>query len=272
MAVTIGVISIKGGVGKTTIASSLATDLANHYGKKVLVVDANYSAPNLGLHMDVLEPVKTIHDVIAGKARIESAMHKRYGVDVIPGDIVYGRFINPLKLKDRLNQVKKDYDFIVVDSSPSVNDEILSTMAASDCLFVVSTPDYPTLSCSLRAALIAKQNGKPIRGIIINKIRDPKFELSIKDIEEATGIPVVARLPDDKNNVGSLFTRIPMPLYKKKSKFAREINNLGAALTNSNEDKPWYVGMFRWNVGKEEVNRQVLREDFYKRAFSDKNG
>ena len=53
MVKTIGVISIKGGVGKTTIASSLAADLVNHYGKKVLLVDANYSAPNLGLHIDI---------------------------------------------------------------------------------------------------------------------------------------------------------------------------------------------------------------------------
>ncbi|MFH1290833.1 MAG: ParA family protein, partial [Nanoarchaeota archaeon] len=52
MTKTIGVIAIKGGVGKTTISAALATDLANHYGKKVLLVDANYSAPNLGLHMD----------------------------------------------------------------------------------------------------------------------------------------------------------------------------------------------------------------------------
>ena len=49
MSKTIGLIAIKGGVGKTTISASLASDLVNHYGKKVLLVDANYSAPNLGL-------------------------------------------------------------------------------------------------------------------------------------------------------------------------------------------------------------------------------
>lgn len=269
MAVTIGVISIKGGVGKTTISSALASDLANHFGKKVLLVDANYSAPNLGLHMDVLEPVRTIHDVIAGKARIHSAIHTRFGVDVIPGSLDYGKFINPLKLKDRLNQLKGNYDYIIIDSSPALNDELLSAMIASDCLFVVSTPDYPTLSCSLKAAKVAKNRGTLIKGIIINKIREPGFELTIDEIEEATGIPVVAKIPDDKNAIRALFTRIPMPVYNKKSKLSREINNLSAALTNSAENKPWYTNMFRWNVGKEEVNRQVLREDFYKRAFSD---
>ena len=267
MGVTIGVISIKGGVGKTTISSSLATDLANHYGKKVLLIDANYSAPNLGLHMDVVEPIKTIHEVINGKARIQSAIHKRYGVDVIPGNYNYGKFLQCLRLKDRIAQVKKDYDFVIIDSSPSLNDEILSTMIASDSLLVVSTPDYPTLSCSLRAAQLAKQRGKPISGIIINKIRDPKYELTLDDFEETMGIPVMARIPDDKKAIRSVFTRIPMPLYKRRSGFSREINNLGAALTNSNEGKSWFADLFQWNVNKERVNREILREGFYKNVF-----
>jgi MinD-like ATPase involved in chromosome partitioning or flagellar assembly len=78
MSKTIGVISIKGGVGKTTVSSAIASGLVNHYGKKVLLVDANYSAPNLGLHMDIVEPVKTIHDVLAGKSRTIGAIHNRF--------------------------------------------------------------------------------------------------------------------------------------------------------------------------------------------------
>ena len=50
----IGVISIKGGVGKTAVSASLASALSNLHDKKVLLVDANYSAPNLGLHMDII--------------------------------------------------------------------------------------------------------------------------------------------------------------------------------------------------------------------------
>ena len=168
---TIGIIAIKGGVGKTTISASLAADLVNHHGKKVLLVDANYSAPNLGLHMDIVTPKKTIHEVLDGKARIKSAIHNRYGVDVIPGSYVYNKRLNYLKLRDRINGLKGDYDFVIIDSSPSLNEEMLSTMLASDSLFVVTTPDYPTLSCSLSAAKLARDRGRPISGIIVNKIR-----------------------------------------------------------------------------------------------------
>lgn len=267
MARTFGIISIKGGVGKTTIAASLATDLANHYKKKVLLIDANYSAPNLGLHMDIVEPKKTIHQVLDKKTQLKSAIHKKFGVDVIPGDYVYNRALNYLKLKDKIKKAKKDYDFIVIDSSPSLNDEVLSTMLASDALFVVSTPDYPTLSCTLKAAKLAKQRGKPIAGIIINKIRDPKYELTLREIEESTNIPVIARIPDDKTIVRSLFTRIPIPIYKKNSKFSKEIDKLSSAVALTKEKKSFWQKLSPFNMKREIINRQLMKDSFYHGLF-----
>ncbi len=264
----IGLIAIKGGVGKTTLAASIATDLVNRQGKKVLLIDTNYSAPNLGLHMNIVQPEKTIHDVLSGKTRLESAIHSRYGVDVIPGNPALGLTINPLKLRDKLERVKALYDFVILDSSPSLNEEVLSTMLASDHLFVVTTPDMPTLSCSLQAAQLAKQRGKPIRGIVINKIRDPKYEVKLHEIENALGIPVVARIPDDSAQVRALFTQIPLPIFKKSSRFSKEIHKLSCALTCNPEKISLYRKLLPFGFKKEEVNRQMLKESFYTRQFN----
>ena len=263
MSRTLGFISIKGGVGKTTIASSVASSLANHYGRKVLLIDANFSAPNLGLHMDIVKTDKTIHHVLDGKMRTKSAIVNKYGVDVIPGSCSYARDINPLKLKDKIEHLKNEYDFIILDSSPALNDEILACMLASDNIFVVTTPDYPTLSCSLRAAKLARQRGKPISGIVINKIRDPWYELSLKEIEEAVGIPVVARIKDDKTNIRALFTRIPTSVYNSKCTFAREIRKFGAAISGEKEKLSFFQRFLMSGMVKEEVNRQLLKESFY---------
>lgn len=264
---TIGIISIKGGVGKTTIASSLACSLANHFQKKVLLVDANYSAPNLGIHMDILKPEKTIHDVLSNKARISSSLHNRFRVDIIPGSYIFQTPFNPLKLRDKLRIIKNNYDFIIIDSSPSLNEEVLSAILASDHLFVVSTPDYPTLYCSLRAAKLAKQRGRPIAGIILNKVRDPSYELSLKEIEEAAEIPVVAKIPDDKTALRSLYTRIPIPIYNRNSKISKEISGLCTAITNKKEKRSLLSFLFP-NFKREQVNRQILKENFYTSPFS----
>jgi len=266
MVKTIGLIAIKGGVGKTTISASLAADLVNHYGKRVLLVDANYSAPNLGLHMDIIEPKKTIQDALSGDVHISNAIENKFGVDVIPGSFNYEKELNVLRLKDKIGSIKGNYDFVIIDSSPSINEEVLSAMLASDVLFVVSTPDYPTLSCSMKAAKLAKQRGKPIAGVILNKIREPRFEIPLDEIEDSLEIPVVARIPDDKNNVGALFTRIPTSIYAKNSKFSMEINRLNAALIGVSETKGFFERLFG-KLKREEVNRQVLRKSFYENVF-----
>ncbi|MBI2632570.1 MinD/ParA family protein [Candidatus Pacearchaeota archaeon] len=265
MGKVIGIVSIKGGVGKTTIAASLAADLVNNCGKKILLIDANYSAPNLGLHMDILLPEKTIHDVLEGRARMKTAAYNRYGVDVVAGSYVYEKKINTLKLKNRINNIRNDYDFIIIDSSPSLNEEVLSAMLASDNLFIVSTPDYPTLSCSMKAAKLAKQRGLRINGIMLNKIKDPKHEISIREIEETLAIPVVASFTENKIHGRALFTRVPVSLYDKKSSFSREIHNLSLALCNKKENKPLWKRIFSFNMKREEVNRQLLKESFNKK-------
>lgn len=266
MVKTIGLISIKGGVGKTTLSAALATDLARNYGKRVLVIDANYSAPNLGLHLNIISPKKTIHDVLAGGEKLSSAIHRQYGVDVIPGNFLFKRGYNPLKLKNKLAALKRNYDFIILDASPNLNDELLSTMLAADALFVVSTPDYPTLSCSMKAARLARQRNRPIAGIILNRVRG-KNEIGLEEIQESTGIPVVARIKEDSSVHLALFERVPANLFAKNAAFSREVRKLSGSLTGVKERRSILGSVFGIDLRKEQVNREVLSEQFYKSLF-----
>lgn len=265
MGQTIGLISLKGGVGKTTLSAALAADLANHHGKKVLLVDANYSAPNLGIHMNILSPRKTIHDVLAGE-NLNEAIHTQYGVDVIPGDFLFKRNYSPLKLKNKLRHAKKKYDYIILDASPSLNDEVLSTMLASDQLFVVSTPDYPTLSCSMKAARLAKQRDRPVAGIILNRVRG-RGQVRLDEVEESTGIPVVAKIREDDVNDVALFGRVPATLFAKDSRFSKEVRKLSHGLTGKKEKSYIWRNVFGLNLKREQINRELMRQSFYKSVF-----
>ncbi|MBI2110573.1 hypothetical protein HYT51_02225, partial [Candidatus Woesearchaeota archaeon] len=72
---------------------------------------------NLGLHLDIVEPEKTIHHVLDNKIRINNAIHNKFGVDIIPGSYIYNSKINYLKLENKLNHIKKRYDFVILDSN-----------------------------------------------------------------------------------------------------------------------------------------------------------
>ena len=259
----IGIISLKGGVGKTSIVSALGAVLSE-FGKKVLVVDGNFSAPNLGHHLDVIHPSHTIHHVLKGTINPKDSIYKLEYFDLIPASMFYRSEINPLKLKDKLRHLKRSYDIIILDSSPALNDETLAVMNASDMLLVVTTPDHPTLSMTMKASKFSKKKGMPISGLILNKVHKKGFELSLKDIEKTIGIPVMAVVPHDIEVLKSLAKLVPYPIHKPKSEGSEEFRNLAASIIGEKYKPLKLKRFFRWiNPRKQDVNRLV----FYESAF-----
>ena len=256
MAKTIGIISIKGGVGKTSTVAALGAAMANVFGKKALLVDANYSAPNLGLHLGLVRPDITLHDVLNNNANIKEAIHNTdYGFHFIPGALVYGE-VNPFKLRDKLRTIKRYYDVILIDSSPTLNEEILSTMVASDELLVVATPDHVTLSTTLRAIKLAKERKTPISGIILNKVHGKNFELSLEEIEETSNCNVLAVLPYDISVLEALSKYEPLTSGNKD--LALEYIRLAGALVGEEYgDKRFKTRMKKLfgKTPKQEINR-----------------
>ena len=268
MGSVIGIISLKGGVGKTTISAALGADLANRYGKKVLLIDANYSAPNLGIHLDILSPHGTIHDVLNG-SKLSSAIHSKHGVDIVPGNFFYLKGFNPLKLRAKLAHVRKQYDFVILDAPPNLNDELFSTLYAADEFFVVTTPDYSSLSGVMKLSKLSKQRGLRFAGIIVNRLSDPSIQLSLNEIQESTGIPVVSIVREDANVMRSLFARVPVSVYAKNSGFSKDIRKLSAALIGLPEKKSLFDRLFKRAYGREHQNREALRKHFYTSIFKD---
>ena len=157
----IGVISIKGGVGKTSTTANLGTALSQEFGQHVLLLDANYSAPNLGIHFGVTNPEVNLHDVLRNKVDVGDAIHEyEDNLHLVPGSLLNDK-VNPYKLRQIVKHLKKYYDYVLLDSSPNLNDEIKSVMLAADELIVVTSPDYPTLSTTMHAVKVAREKKNP---------------------------------------------------------------------------------------------------------------
>ncbi len=263
MGVILSFVSIKGGVGKTTLALETASSLANHFNKRVLLVDANFSAPNVGLYLDLTSDIG-LHEVLDDGRRMHTAIYEAHGFDILPA-LLYPFNGEPdvFKLKKLLDKMKQRYDFIIIDSSPNYN-ELIPVVAASDKIFIVTTPDNMTLRTSLKAAVLAKKQKTPVEGIIINRIRNPKYELDLDNIEEESEMPVLARIPDHKKMAESLHFKKPLVLHDSKNSISKEIKRFASALVGSPEKPGFFEKLLGLTgFGKEVVNREIFRQKLY---------
>ncbi len=263
MSKVLSFVSIKGGVGKSTLAIETAAALANNFNKKVLLVDANFSAPNVDLYLDLTSEV-TLHDALLGVG-LHNAIYEAHGFDVVLASQNYDEEIDVFRLKKVLEKMKDRYDYIILDSSPH-HSELLPVIIASDNVFIVTTPDHVTLTTSLKAAVLANKNNTVISGIIINRVRSPRHEESLKDVEKLMGMPVLAKIKEDKKILRAVNNRTPLILYNCKSSAAKELIRFSAFLAEENEKEPGFFEkklFFSKELPKERINRDLARQGFY---------
>ncbi len=243
------------------VALEVASALANDFGKKVLLVDANFSAPNIGLYLDLKNDL-TIHDVLSDNEGLHAAIYESYGMDVVPASMYFKDTIDPFKLKKVLEKYRNRYDFIIIDSSP-YHSEMLPAIAAADKIFVVTTPDRVTLHTSMKAAQLAKQNKTNVEGVIINRIKDSKYELDLSEIEELIDLPVLARIKDHKKIIEAGHFNVPITVYDGVNEVSKEIKRLASAIAGQKEKENFFSKLFKRHFKQEKVNRELYRQRFY---------
>lgn len=242
---TIGVISIKGGVGKTVTTCNLGSALAE-LGKKVLLVDADFSSPNLGLHFGIVSPDKTLHHVFTDKITAHEAIRGySENLDILPCSLI-GERVNPYLLKEKLSVLKKLYDYILIDASPTLNDDMLATIVASDELLVVTSPDYPTLSATLHAVKMAQKKKTPIVGLVLNKVRGKKFELTAREIEEASGVGILGVVRDDVHVPASIAGTKPALEHKPRARASRSFRQIAAQIAGVDYESSFFGPLRNW--------------------------
>lgn len=240
---SIGIISIKGGVGKTTTVVNLANILANDHGKKVLAVDANFSSPNLALHLGNVKHKKGLNDLLNNNAKLSEVIYEHdLGFHFIPhslNEIPSASAQN--KLKDHINGLKNHYDYIIIDSSPSLNSEMLSALNASDELYVVSTPDIPTLTTTIKALQVARDNKSKVHGMILNKVTGKSYELKAVDMERLSGIPVIGIVKNNVRVLDALNKVQPISKLNPHSETSLEFKRVASLIANVEFKEPSIV-------------------------------
>ncbi len=235
----IGVISGKGGVGKTTTAINLAGAL-NDYGKDVIVVDGNLTTPNIGIHLgNPILPI-TLNHVLQGRNHISEAIYESTGgMKVIPSSISLSdlKKTDPENLSRILRSLYGLTDIVVLDGSAGLGKEATMNIDAVDEILIVTNPELPAVTDALKTIRMAEELGKKILGVIVCRTKEDYGDLADKNIEALLDYKILATIPEDKSVREALNKKDLVISVSPKSKVSLAYRKLAAGLIGEDFSK-----------------------------------
>lgn len=152
----IAIANQKGGVGKTTTSINLSACLAE-LGKKVLVIDLDPQGNcTSGFGIEKEEIDNTVYELMLNKCSVKNSMMHVEGIEnvtIIPSDVnLAGAEIELLEfnekeyiLRNSIDYVKEDYDYIIIDCPPSLNMLTVNAMTTADSMLIPIQCEYYAL-------------------------------------------------------------------------------------------------------------------------------
>jgi len=173
----ISITSGKGGVGKTSLVTNIALQLAKT-GQRVLVLDGDLGMANVDLMFNVRSS-RTIHDLVTGEADIDEILVRvdKY-ITLIPGgsgilDLQNLDVFQKQRLLDQVSALGEAYDVMLIDTAPGIADNVLYLNSAAQDICVVVTPEPASIADSYALIKVLNQRCRENRfSIICNQVRD----------------------------------------------------------------------------------------------------
>lgn len=258
MGKVISLINQKGGVGKTTTSINLSASLAL-LNKKILLIDLDpqcNATTGIGLNKGNIE--KSIYNVLNGTATIkETILKTKYknlyvlpanlnlaGIDIELEQNNYNTGTNKAEiLKYHINQIKDDYDFVIIDCPPALGFITTNALTSSDSVIIPVQCEYFALegiTQLLKAIMYTQANLNPnlsIEGVLLTML-DARTNLGLEVVEEIrsyfkdkvynTIIPRLIRLTEAPSH-GK-----PIVAYDPKSRGSEAYLNLAKEVIKNN--------------------------------------
>jgi pilus assembly protein CpaE len=237
------VFSAKGGCGKTTLATNLAAALADRGRRQVCIVDLDLAFGDVAIAMQLF-PAHTIADAVPLNGAIDSTAvaamltHHSAGLSAIvaPTEPSAAETIQPTLISHLLDVLRHEFDYIVVDTPPTFDDQVLAALDVSDLLALIVTPDVPALKnlkITLETLIELGYSREKFR-LVLNR-SDAKVGISHAEVEKTAQMVLAAQIPSSRDVPSTINRGIPIfqddpkhPVSQAIRKFAeREVIGLG---------------------------------------------
>lgn len=218
----IAVLSGKGGTGKTSVCAGIAQALSQT-GLKVLCVDCDVGLRNLDIALG-LSDVGTISflDVCRGEYSLEMATAHPVFPNLrfltapmnCPADSV-----DPVDFAQMLNEARKHFHYVLLDAPAGIEAGFRLAAKAADRVILVTGADPASIRDAKQAADVLELMGKSQIRLIVNRINvkmAAAMNMTVDDIMDQSGVPLLGIVPEDRNVVLSAAFRQPLLGYTRK--------------------------------------------------------
>lgn len=230
----ISVVSPKGGVGKTTVATNLAVGLARSAPQATVLVDLDLQFGDVASGLS-LDPEYFLPSAVSGPASRDTMVLKTFltlhetGLYVIcaPESPVEADSISAADVRQLLTMLASEFRYVVVDTAPGLSEHTLAAMDETTDLVLLSSMDVPGLR-GLRKELDTLRQldllGKHCQ-VVVN-FADPGAGLSVADVEATIGVAVDLMLPRSKAASASVNLGVPLLQSGARDPLARQLRSL----------------------------------------------
>lgn len=230
----IAVMSPKGGVGKTTVATNLAIGLSKIAPMGVVIVDLDIQFGDVGTGLQ-LQPEHTLRDAVGGAAFQDSMVLKAFltvhpsGIYALcaPNNPGEADHISGDAASHLLSQMAAEFQYVVVDTTPGLGEHVLATLEqATDAVWVcgMDIPSIRGLRTSfevLRELQLLPQG----RHVVLN-FADRRSGLTVQDVEATIGVPVDVVVPRSRAVPFSTNKGVPLLQDSSRAGAARALSKL----------------------------------------------
>ena len=248
----ITIFGAKGGIGKTTIATNLATSLVHITQANVALVDMDTRFGDVAIMMDIAversiaDLARAVEDLDRESIKDNLARHQT-GVSILPAPLHPAEWQNltAQHIEKIVDLLAQGHDYVVIDTPGTFNDIIAATLEVGDIILLITSMDIASIKDTalalemLREADISEDKVK----LIINHSTSAN-SLTEEDVERVLEYEVTWRIPHDYNVSSSNQLGVPIVVAKPYARVSRAITDMAHALSGTPKERKGFLERF----------------------------